>query len=183
MACAKGESVAPGLIVDREGHPSQLPDDYYNGGALLPFGGHKGYGLGLMVEVLGGLLSGAGISVLPGFSGANGTLLIAIDTARFLPEELFLAQMAAFAQRISLSQPAEGYDWVCSRASPSGLPAQKGQRTASPSQIQPGMNCSNSRQAWQEEKANEAEGASRLGNGCQPWHRTGHCHRIGRQRS
>jgi LDH2 family malate/lactate/ureidoglycolate dehydrogenase len=98
--------------VDRNGHPSQLPEDYYDGGALLPFGGHKGYGLGLMVEVLGGLLSGAGISALPGYAGANGTLMIAIDTARFLPETVMRAQMGAFAQRVSTSPPAEGFDRV-----------------------------------------------------------------------
>lgn len=112
VAWAKGETVAPGLIVDREGHPSQLPDDYYDGGALLPFGGHKGYGLGLMVEVLGGLLSGAGISALPGYAGANGTLMIAINTARFLPDLTFRTQMGAFVQRISTSQPADGFDRV-----------------------------------------------------------------------
>ena len=54
VARAKGEMVAPGLIVDREGQPSQTPADFYEGGALLPFGGHKGYGLGLMAELLGG---------------------------------------------------------------------------------------------------------------------------------
>ena len=108
----KEEIVAPGLIVDRNGYPSQLPADYYAGGALLPFGGHKGYGLGLMVEVLGGLLSGAGISSLPGYDGANGTMMIAIDTARFVPGDVLRNQMGAFAERISSSQPAAGYERV-----------------------------------------------------------------------
>ena len=98
--------------MDRNGQPSQLPDDYYDGGALLPFGGHKGYGLGLMVEVLGGLLSGAGISSLPGYDSANGTMLLAIDTARFVPGDVVSSQMGAFAERISNSQPAQGFQRV-----------------------------------------------------------------------
>ena len=112
VARAKGEIVAPGLIVDRNGQPSQEPDAYYDGGALLPFGGHKGYGLGLMVEVLGGLLSGAGISSLPGYDSANGTMLLAIDTARFVPGDVLRSQMGAFAERIANSQPAQGFERV-----------------------------------------------------------------------
>src|SRR6185436_4329630 len=45
VAQAKGENVAPGLILDREGQPSQDPQDFYLGGMLLPLGGHKGSGL------------------------------------------------------------------------------------------------------------------------------------------
>jgi LDH2 family malate/lactate/ureidoglycolate dehydrogenase len=112
VARARGEMVAPGLIVDRNGQPSQQPDAYYDGGALQPFGGYKGYGLGLMVEVLGGLLSGAGISCLPGYDSANGTMLLAIDTARFVPEDVLSSQMGAFAERISSSLPAQGFDRV-----------------------------------------------------------------------
>ncbi|MBW7884675.1 MAG: Ldh family oxidoreductase [Caldilineaceae bacterium] len=112
VARAKGETVAPGLIVDSDGHPSQTPGDFYAGGALLPFGAHKGYGLGLMVEILGGLLSGAGISALPGFEGANGTLLVAIDIAHFAPTETFARQAGALAQHISASKPAAGFERV-----------------------------------------------------------------------
>ena len=49
----------------RLGQPSTDPADFYDEprGSLLPFGGvmgHKGYGLGVVVELLGGALSGAG---------------------------------------------------------------------------------------------------------------------------
>jgi LDH2 family malate/lactate/ureidoglycolate dehydrogenase len=121
VARAKGETVAPGLIVDRDGQPSQLPDAYYDGGALLPFGGHKGYGLGLMVEVLGGLLSGAGISSLPGYDSANGTLLLAIATARFVAGDVVSSQMGAFAERISNSKPAQGFERVLLPGEPERL--------------------------------------------------------------
>jgi LDH2 family malate/lactate/ureidoglycolate dehydrogenase len=112
VARAKGETVAPGLIVDREGQPSQTPADFYEGGALLPFGGHKGYGLGLMAELLGGVLSGAGAAALPGFAGANGTLMLAIDISRFLPLATFTHQAGALGDRIHGSAPALGFSAV-----------------------------------------------------------------------
>lgn len=121
VARAKGETVAPGLVVDRDGNPSQTPQAFYEGGALLPFGGHKGYGLGLMVEVLGGLLSGAGIAVLPGFAGANGTLMLAIDISRFTPDAVFAERVTALGDRIHHSQTAAGVERVLLPGEPERL--------------------------------------------------------------
>lgn len=55
VARAKHEALPPGCIVDKEGRPSTNPEDFYAGGMLLPFGGHKGYGLALASAMLGGL--------------------------------------------------------------------------------------------------------------------------------
>jgi len=44
IALAEGRTVAPGCIVDRAGQPSVEPADFYDGGALLAFGEHKGSG-------------------------------------------------------------------------------------------------------------------------------------------
>jgi uncharacterized oxidoreductase len=112
VARAKGEMVAPGLIIDREGRPSQNPLDFYNGGALLPFGGHKGYGLSLMVELLGGALSGAAPSILPEFEGSNGTLMIALNISAFMPLEQYIAQVETFCAKIKAAAPAEGFSEV-----------------------------------------------------------------------
>lgn len=65
IAQRKGESVPDGWIVDKDGNMSNVPADMVNGGALLPLGstremgGHKGYGLSIMVDVLCGALGGA----------------------------------------------------------------------------------------------------------------------------
>ena len=52
-------TLAPGLIVDKDGNPSTDPMDFYNGGALLPVGGdvagHKGYGLSMASALIAGL--------------------------------------------------------------------------------------------------------------------------------
>ena len=52
VAGAEGREVAPGLIVDSGGQPTTRPEDFFAGGALLPFGGHKGSGMSIMIELL-----------------------------------------------------------------------------------------------------------------------------------
>ena len=65
IARRRGEPIPEGWAVDSEGRSTTNPDDKVDGGALLPLGsdrdrgGHKGYGLAIMVDVLCGVLSGA----------------------------------------------------------------------------------------------------------------------------
>jgi L-2-hydroxycarboxylate dehydrogenase (NAD+) len=65
MARRKGEKIPIGWGIDNQGRNTTNPDDPVNGGCLLPLGsdrergGHKGYGLAVMVDVLSGVLSGA----------------------------------------------------------------------------------------------------------------------------
>ena len=65
IAKRKGKKVPRGWIINKEGDMSDQPDDMINGGALLPLGsereigGHKGYCLSAMVDILTSVLSGA----------------------------------------------------------------------------------------------------------------------------
>lgn len=83
IARSEGRTVAPGYVVDKDGRPSLDPNDYFAGGALLPFGLHKGSGMSMLIELTGGLLSQMGTSPAPDYKGGNGTLLLAIDIALF----------------------------------------------------------------------------------------------------
>jgi uncharacterized oxidoreductase len=112
VARAKGETVPFGLIVDKAGRPTQNPHDFYDGGALLPFGGHKGYGYNLMVEVLAGALGGTGPSLLPGFDWSNNIFMLAVNVAAFEPLEQFIEQIEAFCAAIKATPPAEGFSEV-----------------------------------------------------------------------
>ena len=112
VARAKRQQVAPGLIVDAQGHPSIAPDDFFAGGALLPFGAYKGYAMSVLVEILGGALSGAAPSCLPDYNSGNGTLMIAFNIATFQPLDRFVDQASRFAAAIKDSQPAPGFDEV-----------------------------------------------------------------------
>jgi LDH2 family malate/lactate/ureidoglycolate dehydrogenase len=98
----RGELLPSGWILDRDGRPSQNPADYYDGGMLLPAAGHKGYALGLLVEVLGGLLTGAGSLILPetGYKVGNGVFFMAVDVAAFRPVEEFTKEVQALGETV-----------------------------------------------------------------------------------
>jgi LDH2 family malate/lactate/ureidoglycolate dehydrogenase len=112
LSVARGERVPPGLLVDPDGRDTTDPADFYRGGALLPFGGHKGYGLSAMIEIVGGLLSGAGISSLPGYDDTNGTVLVAIDITTFVPVDRFREQTEQFCTALRRSTPARAGEHV-----------------------------------------------------------------------
>jgi uncharacterized oxidoreductase len=81
------------LIIDKEGNPTNDPSDFYDGGAILPVGGkkgYKGYLLAFMVEVLAGLLTDGGFVGKEGELGFNNcTFMIVIDVERFRPLDRF----------------------------------------------------------------------------------------------
>jgi (2R)-3-sulfolactate dehydrogenase (NADP+) len=60
-AAAEGREIEPGHAIDSEGNPTTDPAAGLKG-AQLPVGGPKGFGLGLMVDVLGGVLTGSNCS-------------------------------------------------------------------------------------------------------------------------
>jgi L-2-hydroxycarboxylate dehydrogenase (NAD+) len=52
----EGKMLPPGAAVDANGQPTNAPN---KGAALLPFGGHKGYGMSLLNAIFGGLIGGS----------------------------------------------------------------------------------------------------------------------------
>ncbi len=52
VAAARGEPVPPGVLVDAAGQPTTDPAAFAAGGALTPFGGHKGFALAVLSELL-----------------------------------------------------------------------------------------------------------------------------------
>ena len=57
VAVNRGERVPEGWIIDKEGRPTTEPKDFYDGGALLTVGGHKGSGLSIVTDLLAGAIS------------------------------------------------------------------------------------------------------------------------------
>ncbi|MCF5140507.1 Ldh family oxidoreductase [Pseudomonas edaphica] len=89
IAARKGERLPPGMGVDSLGQPTQDPKAILEGGALLPFGGHKGSALSMMVELLAAALTGGNFSFEFDWAdhpGARtpwtGQLLIVIDPGK-----------------------------------------------------------------------------------------------------
>ena len=110
----RGEPLPEGWILDREGRPSTQPDDYYEGGMLLPAAEHKGYALALLVELLAGCLTGAGSLAVPdsGYELGNGMFMQAFAVERFRPLAEFGAAAEALAAAVRDTPPAAGNEEV-----------------------------------------------------------------------
>ena len=105
----RGLALPAGFAIDAAGVPITDPKRV-NEGALLPFGGAKGYGFGLLVEILAGVLTGAGISygvasMYENFerSGDNGHFFIVLDAARLLGRDPYFDRLDALIGLIKLS--------------------------------------------------------------------------------
>lgn len=106
VARANGSQIPLGALIDKDGKESINPDDFYDGGALLPFGGHKGYCMSLMIELLGGALSGNHPSMNAEYSHGYGTVLIAIDPEKFFGTSFFKNDISEATRAIRLTTPA-----------------------------------------------------------------------------
>ncbi|WP_048437821.1 Ldh family oxidoreductase [Caenimonas sp. SL110] len=89
LAAKNGHTLPPDAGVDRSGHVSRDPAAVLDGGALLPFGAHKGFLIALLVEVLAAALTGSRFGFedesarIPGAVTSNaGQMLILIDPSR-----------------------------------------------------------------------------------------------------
>ena len=119
MAAEQGEPVALGLLVDADGNPTTDPADYRRGGALLPIGGHKGYGMALLTETLAGVLSGAGITSEvaswlrePGTPTNAGASFIVMDVECFMDRPDFQRRMRQLVDGLHAAEPAPGIERI-----------------------------------------------------------------------
>ena len=105
-----GELLPPGCTIDSEGRPNQDPAVFYGPpvGALLPFGGHKGYGLSIFCEIFAGALSG-GQTTNPDNATAgrlvNNMLSLVFDPEAFCGAEAFKLEIARLAGWVKASPP------------------------------------------------------------------------------
>ena len=116
-----GKAVEPGTLIDEHGHPTTRPGvvvvPQSNGryGALMPFGEHKGFGLAVACELLGGALSGGGTwhqAPNDKRSVYNGMLGIVIDPKALGAAESFSSEALAFAEWLKQSPDAPGTQGV-----------------------------------------------------------------------
>ncbi len=106
VAYNKGVNVPDGCLIDSEGRPTSDPRVFYGTppGAILPFGGHKGYGLGMIAEMLAGALAGGGCS-RPGVEKlSNGLLAVIMDPRCFGDVQAMAAEMQRFVDYVKSSR-------------------------------------------------------------------------------
>jgi uncharacterized oxidoreductase len=106
VALNKGVQVAPNQLLDAEGRPTTDPKTFYGppGGAILPVGGHKGSGMGVITEVLAGALTGGSCST-PGVKRVvNNMLTIVLDPAFFAKAAEFFPEIDRFVAFVKSSK-------------------------------------------------------------------------------
>ena len=125
VAHNRGQRVEPGLLIDQQGHPTTDPGVVVvpQGsnpalnlfGALMPFGEHKGYGMAVACELLGGALTGGGTWHRQS-DGAraviNSMLTILIDPAKLGTQEAMNSEALAFIDWLKASPAAPGFEGV-----------------------------------------------------------------------
>ena len=123
VAHNKGVKIPHGWLIDHNGNPT---DDPRWGvlqplGAMLTFGEHKGYGLAVACELLGGALTGGGVTDYENKTQRrvlNGMLSILIDPQRLGTMDAFARDTRSFLKWLRESRTAPGSDRVCIAGEP-----------------------------------------------------------------
>jgi uncharacterized oxidoreductase len=122
VAYNEGRQAEPGTLIDENGSPTTDPGvvvvPQSNGlfGALLAFGEHKGYGMAVACELLGGALTGGGTwhqATNPNVRAViNGMLTILIDPAQLGTQSAFEQEALAFVDWLQAGPIAPGFESV-----------------------------------------------------------------------
>jgi LDH2 family malate/lactate/ureidoglycolate dehydrogenase len=117
LARQRGEAIPDGWALDAEGNATRDPRAAIEG-IILPMGGHKGYGISVMMDVLSGVLTGSA------FAGAVhgpyqsrersgcGHLAIALDIEAFQPRDEFDRRIASLVAELKSAPRAPGVDEI-----------------------------------------------------------------------
>jgi len=103
LARRLGKKLPEGVAYDAAGAPTTDPAAALSG-ALVAWGGAKGSGLGLVVQLLGIM---AGSTVIPQDLQGFGMLVVLIDPAVLAPGEDFGAKVSEYAQWVRSARPAD----------------------------------------------------------------------------
>jgi len=114
-AAARGESISPDWAVDEAGRPTTDPAQALQG-ALLPFGGPKGSGISLLIDILAGILPGgrSGPEIVPLYVSPErpqgvGHMLLAISVAAFTDADTFVRRIDRLIREVRSLPPAKDH--------------------------------------------------------------------------
>lgn len=124
-AIRNGEKIPPGWGLDRHGNITEDPAEVFQEGILMPLGGptelggHKGYGLAILVDILSSMLSGAdygpkqeGLTGMGEKPSNVGHLFGAARIDNFVPLDLFKATMDTYIGEFRACPKQAGQDRV-----------------------------------------------------------------------
>jgi LDH2 family malate/lactate/ureidoglycolate dehydrogenase len=114
----RGESIPLGYALDAQGRPTTDPKAAL-AGVVLPIGGYKGSGLSMLMDILGGVISGAAFAggVADQYKSYDrpqdvGHFFLALKPDLFIPEADYRARMDTLIERVRACPKAEGFDEI-----------------------------------------------------------------------
>ncbi|WP_144186111.1 Ldh family oxidoreductase [Elioraea rosea] len=116
VARNKGELLPEPAVVTADGAPTRDPNAYFGPpeGAMIPFGGHKGYALNVFTDLLAGMLSGGGADYPPPGTdeqGGNNLLIHAVSvegaTAGRMGNSSLADAIRAYAEWVTSATPLD----------------------------------------------------------------------------
>ena len=113
----RNETLPDGWLINSDGEPTTNPNDFYETtpAALLSFGGisaHKGFGLGVIVDILAGALTGAGCSQSDDARIGNGLFVLVMNVASFREFPGFSSEIERFIDYLKSAKRATGVDEI-----------------------------------------------------------------------
>ena len=129
----RGDPLPPDVIINAAGMPTRDARDFYGPpmGGILPLGGaagHKGYALGVMIEMLAGGLTGAGYVSETPKAGGNGVLFQVMNIEAFEDIDSFKRRTRDLIEHVKSSRPRAGFDEILLPGEPEYRSAQRRQR-------------------------------------------------------
>ena len=115
----EGKALPEGWIIDKNGNATTDASEYLKGGTLMPFGGYKGYGLAMMVELFAATLSGAAMTKdvhawnTNKVQGGNvGHFFMALDLSKFDDVDNYKKRVDDMIDEIKSAKKAAGVDKI-----------------------------------------------------------------------
>ena len=118
-AARRGEQIPLGYALDAYGRPTTDPNAALDGGVVLPIGGPKGSGISMLMDIMGGVISGAACAGDVGNQFLDydrpqnvGHFFLAMKPDLFIPKDEYLKRMDTLVQRVHAIPTAEGVEGI-----------------------------------------------------------------------
>ncbi|WP_075618857.1 Ldh family oxidoreductase [Paenisporosarcina indica] len=118
VAAQKDNPIPEGWAMDKNGNPTTNAHEALEG-SVLPIGGPKGYAISMFIDILSGVLTGAGFGKYVNNMYENwdetqnvGHFFLAIDINRFMPIDMFKKRMDLYIKEIKAEPKGEGVNEI-----------------------------------------------------------------------
>ena len=118
-AARRGETIPLGYALDKQGRPTTDPNVALDGGVMQPIGGPKGSGISMLMDILGGVITGAGYAGDVGNQFLDyerpqnvGHFFLAMKPDLFVSKDEYFKSMDRLVQRVHACPTAEGFSEV-----------------------------------------------------------------------